>query len=84
MITLKERFNAHIGAVCTPGDYKDFITDLNCFVVRRAFLHKCTTMYIYCDAVKYQIIGDTQDPLLATLPIQRSPNEQCFWSLNPH
>ena len=52
MITLNERLNAHLGAVCTPWENKIFITDTNCFGVRRTFLHKYTTMYIYCDAVK--------------------------------
>ena len=51
MIPLNERFNAHIGAVCTPGDNKILTTYPNCFGVRRAFLHKYTTMYIYCGAV---------------------------------
>ena len=83
MITLKERLNAHIGAVCTPGDNKIFIAHPNSLGVRRAFLHKYTTMYLYCDAVNYQIICDTQALLLSTLPIQVIPNEQCFWSFNP-
>ena len=60
-----------------------FITDPNSFEVLMVFLHKYTTMYIYSDAVKYQIIGETQAPLLATLPFQGNPNEQCFWSFNP-
>ena len=83
MITLNERLKEHIGAVWTPWDNKMFISDPNSFRVRRAFLDKYTTMYIYCDAVKYQIIGDTQAPLLATLPIQGISNEQCVWSFNP-
>ena len=62
MINLNERFTSHIGAVCTPWDGKIFIIDPNCFGTRRAFLHKYSTMYIYCDAVKYQIIGDSQAP----------------------
>ena len=47
MITLKERFIAHLGAVCTPCDNEIFITDPNCFGVRRAFLHKYRKMSIY-------------------------------------
>ena len=74
MFTLNERLNAHIGAVCTSGDNKMWINDPNSFGVRRAFLHKYTTMYIYCDAVKYQIIGCTQCSFLATLTIQGIPN----------
>ena len=83
MISLNERFSSHIGAVCTPWDGKIFITDPNCFGTRRAYLHKYSPMYIYCDAVKYQIIVDTHAPLIASLPIQGTPNEQCFWSFNP-
>ena len=29
-------------------------------------------------------MGDTQSPLLAALPIQRTPRENRFWSINPH
>ncbi|KAF0147103.1 MAG: hypothetical protein FD188_3549, partial [Ignavibacteria bacterium] len=83
MITLNERLNAHIGAVCTPWDNKIFITDPNCFGVRRAFLHNCMKLCIYFDAVKYKIIGRTQAPLLATLRIQGIPNDQSFVSFNP-
>ena len=82
MSTLHERFKAHIGAVCTPWNKNIFITELNCLGVRTAFLHKYNTHYIYCDAVKYQIIGDIQAPLLATLPIEGTPNAQCFCSFN--
>ena len=46
MITLNDRFNAHLGAVCTPWDNKIFIADPNSFGVRRAFLHKYTTIYL--------------------------------------
>ena len=74
MITLNDLFISHIGAVCTPWDNRIFITHPNCFGVRSAFLHKYTTMYIYCAAVKYKIICHSQAPLLATLPIQGTPN----------
>ena len=34
---LNDRFTAHIGAGCTPWEIKMFLTDPNCFRVRRAF-----------------------------------------------
>ena len=51
MSSLNGPLIAHIGAVCTPCDNKIFITDPYCFGVRRAFLQKYRTMYIYWDAV---------------------------------
>ena len=51
MVTLMDRLNAHLGGVCTPCDNKVFIANTNIFVVRRAFLHKCTTMSMYWDAL---------------------------------
>ena len=47
VIPLNVHFNAHLGAVFRPWDNKIFIIDPNCFAVRRAFLDKYTTMYIY-------------------------------------
>ena len=49
----------------------------------RAMLQTFSTMYIYCDAIKYQVVGDTQAPLLATLAVQGSYGAQCFWPFNP-
>ena len=83
MISLMDRFTAHIVAVCSPWDNKTFISYPNCFVLRLAFLHQDTTMSIYCYAVKYQIIGVTKAALLANLPIQGIPKEECFWSFTP-
>ncbi|KAF0151799.1 MAG: hypothetical protein FD188_3435 [Ignavibacteria bacterium] len=40
-------------------------------------------MYIYCDVIKYQIVGDSQAPLIATMPIHGSRNQKCFWEFNP-
>ena len=46
-------------------------------------LNKYDRIFIHCDVIKYQIVGETQLPLLAILPIQGIPNEQCYWSFNP-
>ena len=43
MVSLKERFSAHIRAICTLR--KISIRDTNCFGVENAALHKSTTMY---------------------------------------
>ena len=80
MITLKERFDGHIPAVCTPLDNKTFITYNYCFGIRRRFLYNYRTMYI---VVHLSIIGEIEAPLHATHPIQGIPNEQSFSSFNP-
>jgi hypothetical protein len=49
----------------------------------KTYMENLNTMYVYCNAIKYQIVGDTQAPLLATLAIQGKPGEQCFWGFNP-
>ena len=75
---LKERFNAHNRAICTQCDNKIFITVRNCFGNRMAFLHKYRTKYIYWESVKYQIMRDTQDPLLVTLQFKGSQMSNTF------
>ena len=84
MITLNDRLNAHIGAVCTPWENKMFITDANYFGVRTAFLHKYKTLYIYCDAVTYQNIGDTQALLLSTLQFKGAQMSNAFGVIIHH
>ena len=78
MASLNNNFNSHIGAMAEFWEDKFYLTYSKNFNVRKAFLKKYDTMYIYCDAVKYQIVGDTQAPLVATLPIQGTPNDQCY------
>lgn len=46
-------------------------------------LDRLNSMYIYCDVIRYQIVGDIQAPLLGTLPIQGKPNDQIYWCFNP-
>ena len=64
------------GTLCVSGSHKDF--------TQKPTLETLKSMYIYCDAIKYQIVGDTQAPLLASLAIQGKPGDQCFWAFNPH
>ena len=46
-------------------------------------IEQISSMYIYCDLIKYQMVGDTQAPLLGVLPVQGSYGEQIFWGFNP-
>ena len=49
----------------------------------KPYMENLSTMYIYCDLIKYQIVGDTQAPLLAALAVQGDQGDQCFWGFNP-
>ena len=41
------------------------------------------SMYIYSDICDYQLVGDTQAPLLGILPISGDHKEQRYWSFVP-
>lgn len=41
------------------------------------------SMYIYSDICEYQLVGDTQAPLLGILPIDGQHKQQRFWSFVP-
>ena len=41
------------------------------------------SMYIYCDIIKYQIVGDIEAPLFGVLPVQGRDGEQIYWGFNP-
>ena len=49
----------------------------------KVIFDELTSMYIYCDIVKYQVVGDTEAPLLGVLPIHGNPNQQVYWGFNP-
>ena len=45
-------------------------------------LDPLTTMYIYTDLVKSQIVGDTQCPLIVVVPIKQEERDVCFFSFS--
>ena len=49
---------------------------------RKPQIDEFSTIYLYTDIIKYQIVGDTQAPLLGTLPVQGKHGEQVYWSFN--
>ena len=49
---------------------------------RKPRLDDFSTIYLYTDVIKYQIVGDTQAPLMGTLPVQGKYGEQVYWSFN--
>jgi hypothetical protein len=77
------RFHQAIGHIPKLWNDKLYTSLPNLVKGPKITLTKFTTMYIHCDAIKYQIVGNSQLPLLAILPIQGTPNEQCHWSFNP-
>ena len=50
---------------------------------QKTILENYSALYVYCDAVAYQIVGDTQTPLLGVVPVQGEPNDQVYWNFNP-
>ena len=46
-------------------------------------LENPTSMYIYSDICEYQLIGDSQAPLLGILPIDGHHKQQRYWSFVP-
>ena len=45
-------------------------------------LDPLTTMYIYTDIVKSQIVGDTQCHIIAVVPIKQEERDVCFFSFS--
>ena len=46
-------------------------------------LKRVTTMLVYSDIVELSLVGDTQAPILGSLPIQSKFGDQAYWSFNP-
>ena len=46
-------------------------------------LENPTSMYIYSDICEYQLVGDSQAPLLGILPIDGQHKQQRYWSFVP-
>ena len=41
------------------------------------------SMFVFSELVKYQVVGDIEAPLLATLPVTGRNKETCYWSCDP-
>ena len=49
----------------------------------KAYLEKISTLYIYCNLIKYQLVGNTEVPLLGVCPINGRDGEQVYWGFIP-
>lgn len=47
------------------------------------YLDDNTTIYVYSDLIEYQLVGNTQVPLMGVLPIQGDHGKQLYWNFNP-
>ena len=81
--TLNKGVHDIIGTITECYHEKLYISEPSTFTAKKAHIKKYNSMYIYCDVIKYQIVGDSQAPLIATMPIQGSRNQQSFWEFNP-
>ena len=41
------------------------------------------SLYVYSDIAKYQLVGDTEAPLLGIVPTQGEPGHRIQWNFNP-
>ena len=82
-LTLSPRFHNSIGLSSENWENKLFISEPGKSEDIKTQMEYLNTMYIYCDIVKFQIVGDTQAPLLSTLVVQGYPGEQIFCGFNP-
>ena len=82
-LTLSPRFHNAIGLSSINWQNKLFISEPGKSDDIKPQMEYLNTMYIYCDIVKFQIVGDTQAPLLSTLVVQGYPGEQVFCGFNP-
>jgi hypothetical protein len=83
LATLNKNFHNNIGSLSECFQEKLFLSQPNPLQSKKSKIDKLSSLYIYCDVIKYQIVGDIQAPLLATLPIQGCPNDQCYWAFQP-
>ena len=83
IVSLKNEFFTNIGASSSCWNNRLYVAEPTVKRGGKAFLQRYSSMYIYCDVIKWQVVGDTQTPLLATLPVQGNPFDQCFWAFNP-
>lgn len=81
--TMNKGFHDNIGTITECFQEKLYISEPSMHTSKKAHIMKYSTMYIYCDVIKYQIVGDSQAPLIATMPVQCFRNQPCFWEFNP-
>ena len=81
---------SHLGYIAGKQNYKkqlgrDYVEyDLSGGPgTREPFLDDMTTIYVSTDLVEYQLVGNTQVPLMGVFPIQGEHGKQLYWSFNP-
>ena len=81
--SLNKGFHDIIGTITECFHEKLYISEPSSHTAKKAHIKNYSSMYIYSDVIKYQIVGDSQAPLLATMPLHGSRNQQYFWEFNP-
>ena len=49
----------------------------------KARLDVVNSLYVYSDIAKFQLVGDTEAPLLGIVPAQGEPGQRVQWNFNP-
>ena len=49
----------------------------------KPYLEDVSALYVYTDIVKYQMVGNTQAPLMGVFPVQGEHGKQLYWNFNP-
>ena len=60
-----------------------YATDLHAGPELRFQLDPIRTLFVYCDIIDYQLVGDTQAPLLGTAPVTGMDGDQPTHTFNP-
>ena len=60
-----------------------YATDLHYGPELRFQLDPIRTIFVYCDIIDYQLVGDTQAPLLGTAPVTGMDGDQPTHTFNP-
>ncbi len=77
-----EKLSNWLGLPYVQQEETLYVSNLLSHEPTKCHFENLTTMYIYCDMIKYQILGDMEVPLLATFPIQGTHGEQSYWAYN--
>ena len=82
LFTSSEKLNNWLGLPCVKHAETLYISNLLSQQTTKCHFENLSTMYIYSDIIKYQILGDMEVPLLATFPIQGTHGELSYWAYN--
>jgi len=64
-------------------EYIKFDANTFLFANKQPTIHPLSVMMVYTDIIEYNLVGDTQAPLLGFIPVTSKFGEQAHWCFNP-